>query len=142
MEPLYTNCALEVKYRPPGILPATLVGVVVIVLGAACASTPEGDERTVRQPVTAVIVNRNPADLRIHAVRDGVRALLGQVVTHETKTFRIPSEFLGGTSTVRLVADPIGSRVEFTTGTIVLEPGETIEWTIHPRPENSRVIVR
>jgi hypothetical protein len=88
------------------------------------------------------IVNRNWADMRVSLERDGLRSILGVVTTGSTSSFAAPLGFVTGGSSLRLIGDPIGSRLAFASEAFTADPGQTVEWTIRVQPAQSSLVIR
>lgn len=110
---------------------------------AACAerSRPAGVHPGAPRTATVRIVNWNWSDMRVYAARDGVRSLLGLVITGTKQTFPLPADLVR-TGDLRLVADPVGSAILLSSEPFLIDHGQVVEWTIHDRPENSTIVVR
>jgi hypothetical protein len=91
-------------------------------------------------PVT--IVNNNPTQFTIYAVRTGTRVRVGDAVSFTTSTLRLRRTDLDTDNSVRLVADPVGGSDVIRTGLLVVQPGQHIDWTIEAVPANSSAVVR
>ena len=101
---------------------------LVLLLGFSLAACRSSEEQTA-PPVpdlTVHVQNNSVLDVVIYAIRETVRERLGTVTTARTSTFTIPGYLLTGTSTLRFVADPIGSRNEYLIGDVVVFPGDEI----------------
>lgn len=122
----------------------TFVAIVLFpwVLPGLSGCTTAGSMRTADEPATALVVNRNPADMRVSVGTDGARRVVGLVPTGASRGFTIDAEFLGAAGGVVLTADPVGSRKTFSTGRLTVRPGDTVEWTIEVVPEQSTVLMR
>lgn len=93
------------------------------------------------EALTIRVVNRNWADMRVYLEREGLRDLLGVVTTGTTASFSAPPDMAAAAGSLRLVGDPIGSRLVFESERFVAEPGRTVEWTIRVRPDYSTLVV-
>ena len=80
--------------------------------------------------------------MRIYIERDGLRSLLGVVTTGSTASFEAPLDFVSGGGSLRLIGDPIGSRLAFATEAFTADPGQTAEWTIRVQPAQSSLVIR
>lgn len=120
-----------------------LTAFLGIVLAAALRCASQGDTTATPGPevLTIRVDNRNWADMRVSLERDGFREFLGVVTTNTTASFPAPPDMTAAAGSLRLVGDPIGSRVVFTSEWFLPGPGQTVEWTIRVRPENSSLVV-
>lgn len=83
-----------------------------------------------QEPVTVHVTNHNWADVVIYAARSGSnRYRLGDVVTGRTETFTVPQDLYTG-GNVAFLIDPIGSRESFSTGLILVAPGQQVELVV------------
>ncbi|HUP00680.1 MAG TPA: hypothetical protein VM737_04060 [Gemmatimonadota bacterium] len=124
----------------PAILSMALWLVLAASTGSCVGGTPPAGEGHAGEPrVTLVrIVNRNWADVRFYLTRGRARSQLGVVTSGATETFAVPQEFIG-TEDLRLVADPVGSILTFESDPFQVYSGQIIEWTIHNKPQHSRL---
>lgn len=125
--------------------------VAVLAVGAAtalaaCAPPSTHDESTpapaVEDGMTLHVANNNVLDMRVFVVRDGYRYRLGNVSSMTARAFQITPKMLGGAQQLRLLADPIGSRDAFSTETIPIQAGATIDWQVERDPRFSTVTLR
>ena len=87
------------------------------------------------------VVNENLADMEIYLTRGGARSLLGLVTTGSTVTFPVPSDMIGAVGDLQLIADPVGSALDFPSEWFQVDPGRVVEWTIRARPASSSLVV-
>lgn len=126
-----------------------VVGALVAGL-AACATSPRAvSTRTstgdVSSPaanaVSLVVRNDNFHDVDVFAIADGQRTRLGMVTGNKTARFRLdPALF--PTGQVQIVATPVGAKGVASSGPVNVTPGQTVQFTIAPRLEQSTVQVR
>jgi len=81
-------------------------------------------------------------DMRIYLIRGSAPIALGSVGTMEQRTFALPTAVLGHSGTIRLMADPLGSRATFTSDYIPAAPGDHVRWILAPSLTLSRISVR
>ncbi|HEX8905420.1 MAG TPA: hypothetical protein VF771_11285 [Longimicrobiaceae bacterium] len=111
--------------------------IFALVLLSACASAGQnasatGPARSAARPRTSVIV-RNTAfsAYTIYAVAGvGERRRLGVVQPASSATFVIPAGMIVGTTSLRFIADPIGSDAVSSTYTLPVHEGDTLELTV------------
>ena len=112
-----------------------LAALAVAVVSTGCAhgirTGGRQQERTfcAKSTATLYVQNDNWLDIVIYAVRGGSRFRLGQVTSVQSAVFELPPAALGATSSLFILADPIGtSRAYemFATDDIMLAPGHTI----------------
>jgi hypothetical protein len=116
--------------------------LTAFAVGAGCTARGSTERVPPDAPVTIQVVNRNWADMRVSIERDGLRALLGVVTTGSTSAFAAPLDFLTGGGSLRLIGDPIGSRLAFASEAFAAQPGQTVEWTIRVQPAQSSLVIR
>lgn len=127
---------------------ARIAGSLAVVLAVAgCAtgsggaggasSEATGEDRVVRVQVE----NGNTSDIVVYALSGGQYNRLGEVTGNQRTTLRLP-DYLSGTSEVRLVADPIGSRTAYLSERILFSPGDTLVLDVGPTLNLSSVYVR
>jgi hypothetical protein len=87
-----------------------LVSVLLLCVAASLAGC--GGARTPRvedPPTTVRVVNRGFLDMTIYVLHRTQRYRLGQVSGLSTRVMRIPDHILFGITSLRFIADPIGS---------------------------------
>jgi hypothetical protein len=127
-----------------------LAGVTTLTLSTlllwACASSQLEAHGPSDAPVPGgalvTVENQHVQDMRIYLVRGSVPIALGSVGTMEQRTFAVPTVVLGHSGTIRLMADPLGSRATFTSDYIPATPGDHVRWTLAPRLGLSHFSVR
>jgi hypothetical protein len=70
--------------------------------------------------------------MTIYAIRSGQRVRLGTVTGNSTSRFTIPSNLIFGATTLRFLADPIGSSRTPVSDEISVQPGDEVELVIPP----------
>ena len=110
-----------------------LFAILLALSGCAHAtgSASRQNERTfcAKSTATVYVQNDNWMDVVLYAVRGGSRFRLGQVTSVQSAVFELPSAALGASSSLYLLADPIGATRNydmFATDDIYLAPGHTI----------------
>jgi hypothetical protein len=76
------------------------------------------------------IANHNWLDVIIYVVRDGQPVRLGIANASSSASFTLPARLLGVGREIRLWGRPIGGRAGTLTETVVVQPGQWIEWTL------------
>lgn len=115
--------------------------VTALVLSVAvfgCASTQAGAPE--RAPTQIRVSNFNPLTVNVYAVSSGQNLRLGQINTGRTEVFRVPrgvNEF-----DLRILVDPIGSRLSWMTDPLVFTPGDVIEVRIESNLDLTSVTFR
>jgi hypothetical protein len=83
-------------------------------------------------PTTLVVDNRGFIDMTVYAIRNSQRLRLGIAPGNHKTTLVIPPALLGGITTLRFVADPIGGSRPSVSEEISVVPGDTVELMIPP----------
>jgi len=84
-------------------------------------------------PVTLDVTNTNSMDVDVYVMFDGFSSRMGTVSTAQTTSFEVPKPALQSVGGLRVVIDPIGSRVGFISERINgIEPGSTINFQVTP----------
>ncbi len=116
--------------------PALLVACTAALLVAGCSLLPHHkngdqpqDEDQEAQDVALHVANHNWSDIVVFAVRGSSRLRLGDLATGAQADFVIPrSMVIGGSLTV--VLHPIGGPRDFSTGPIMVAPGQEVDLRI------------
>jgi hypothetical protein len=117
--------------RKFGALPLLLT----LALLAACSSAVQrqGASSQTQERTTVVVDNRASLDMNIYVIRDGgTRQRLGTATAHLKNTFTIPPTLLFGVTSLRFLADPIGSSRTPVSDDILVSPGDQVVLTIPP----------
>jgi hypothetical protein len=120
-----------------------LLGVLLILSTHACSHTisaPVGTPKS-SESVPLRIDNHNWLDVVIYVVHDGQRTRLGLATATNSATFSLPMHLLGQGREVRFLADPVGGHGTVSTETIVVQPGQSITWTLETDLRRSFVAV-
>ena len=114
--------------------------VLLVVCGlAACASAPASDPMAPRSIVE--VSNYNPLDVHVYVIVSGQRISLGVVTTANTESYRLPS-LAFSTRDVAFLALPIGSPRRYVSDEMLIEPGDTVVWTITNNLAHSVITIR
>jgi hypothetical protein len=114
--------------------PATRLALALsLVALAGCGGNPEPGQQGDQQPDTYVRVdNQASMDMNIYVLRGSQRIRLGTATAHLTSRFRIPPNLIFGITSLRFLADPIGSQRTPVSNEIPVTPGDTVVLTIPP----------
>jgi hypothetical protein len=85
-----------------------------------------------QEPTALRVDNRGFPDMTIYALRGGQRVRLGTASGNANSTFTIPSSLLSGITTLRFIADPIGSSRASVSEEITVTPGDSVILMIPP----------
>lgn len=132
-----------------------IVAGALIVFAPACAPRlPAGDGvapgaatesgSRFQDDVPLRIENRFYGDVALTIERGGLRTRLATITGSTTRDLTIPKRHFDGVTPVRLIAEGIGAgsgaqRVSTTTGTLLVQPGQRIVWTLETQMERSSV---
>lgn len=120
------------------------VPAAALLLLTACASggSLKQGPKAPAEPTTRVqVTNNNWADMTVYLENAGMKVRLGTVTSMGKGSFRVPRAFLNSTGTVRLIADPVGSRSVHTTSPVQVWPGQLVDFTIENHLAVSSVAV-
>lgn len=135
---------------------ATRLGSVAVVAALAVLSTSvdpalaqetgeqEQDEAKFSENATAVFVtveNNNWSDMRLYALRNGIRYRLGTVVSFTEERFQLPRHLQPDIEPVQLLATPIGGTRSVRSYPVYLSEGEELVWTLQNNLALSGVIL-
>ncbi len=129
--------ALRQPYAALALL--LLVGPACFIFGRKPGGRPAVDLR--EGEVALRVANHTNLDVVVYLVHDGVRTRVGTVTAASSTAFLLPVRALGRGREIRLFGDPIGGRDHAETESIVIQPGQRIEWTLEPELRRSTVAV-
>jgi hypothetical protein len=115
------------------LVAAFALATAALVGGCATGRAMAGQEDlTAAQaaPPGAVIVHvadDNWQDVDVFAIRNGQRVRLGLVTSQSASDFRLPAYFLVGAPTVQLFIHPIGSSGGYTSESLLISVGQTVD---------------
>ncbi|GIV60808.1 hypothetical protein GQ464_011105 [Rhodocaloribacter litoris] len=103
-----------------------LLGLIV----AGCLHGRTDDNR--RDEAFVEVDNRHFLDITLYVLRGAQRVRLGIVTGSRRQVFTLPDDLVRGGSTLRFLADPIGSNRLLLDEEITVFPGETVRLIIPP----------
>lgn len=107
----------------------TVVLLTLVFVAAGCYSK----KPVTPGPVTFLEVeNRSLDEHTMYVLRGSQRTRLGTVPGFSTRTFRLPASLVAGASSIRFLADPLGSRRTPVSQELYIRAGETLSLTILP----------
>jgi len=109
-------------------------GIAVVVIGAllsGCSARRQSEAEILADRTTVTVDNQSFSDMTIYVSR-GQRVRLGSARGHSKTTFTIPPSIVAGVSTLRFIADPIGSTRSSVSEEISVNPGDSVGLTIPP----------
>lgn len=127
-------------------LVATLTALAAGVGGTAAQQTDEKEQDEASSPgdapaVFVTVENNNWSDMRLYALRNGVRYRLGTVVSFTEERFALPRHIQPDLKPVQLLADPIGGTRSVRSYPVYLSSGEELVWALQNNLALSGVIV-
>jgi len=87
------------------------------------------------------VTNHNFLDVAVSVLHDGQRTRVGTVTGSSSQVFLLPERLLGQGREIQLFGHPIGSLETVTTETIVVQPGQHVEWSLESQLARSTVAV-
>lgn len=128
------------------VLVAILAALPASVGPAAAQETGEKgqDEAKSSGNVAAVFVtveNNNWSDMRLYALRNGIRYRLGTVVSFTEERFQLPRHLQPDIEPVQLLAAPIGGTRSVRSYPVYLSEGEEMVWALQNNLALSGVIL-
>ena len=103
------------------------VASLFLLLAACFHSRPPVDSQT---PATLRVENQDVLDMTIYVLRGSERIRMGLVGGASTTVLPIPSGVVFGPTTLRFVANPIGSNRRPVSDQITVAPGDEVSWII------------
>jgi hypothetical protein len=97
----------------------------------ACSSVAPGSGGQ-NEPTAVRVDNQGFTDMTVYALRSSQRIRLGLVPGLTVRTFDVPPGLVSGLTTLRFVADPIGSTRPSVSEEITVAPGDTVMMMIPP----------
>ena len=85
------------------------------------------------------VTNHNFLDVTVYAIHNGQRTRVGTVTGSSSQVFYLPPRLLGLGREIQLLGDPIGSTDFALTETLMVQPGQYIEWTLETDLRRSSV---
>jgi hypothetical protein len=118
--------------------------VLLVALGAACHSRSSSPTAPVIAEASAAsfsirVANHNWSDVVVYMLRDGQPTRLGVATAASSASFVVPRRLLGQAGEIQLWGRPIGGRGSAFTETVVVQPGQWVEWTLESDLNRSAV---
>lgn len=120
-----------------------IAALIVALWMVACAHGGDAAQARGGPPEAALhVVNSNWSDMTVYAVRNGMRSRLGTVPSMEKRTFRLPGHIVVAGGDFRLEADPLGSSRRYQSPSLVVGPGQVVEWRLENNLSLSSAVIR
>jgi hypothetical protein len=85
------------------------------------------------------ITNHNFLDIIISVMHDGQSTRVGTASGSSSSNFALPTRLLGQGREIRLIGHPIGGPGSVITETVVVQPGQYVEWTLETDLKRSSI---
>ena len=123
------------RRRGVSAAPAAVIALTLSLLAAAgCTRRPPENIDPNAARTTLRVENRAFSDMTIYVLRGSERIRLGTATGNTTTILEIPRYVLSGVSTsLRFLADPIGSSRTPVSDEILVSPGDEVTLTIPPQ---------
>ncbi len=89
--------------------------------------------------IALAVTNHNFLDVVVYVLHDGQQTRVGTVTGSSSAIFYLPGRLLGQGRELQLFGHPIGGTDLARTETIVVQPGQYIEWTLETDLRRSSV---
>jgi hypothetical protein len=89
--------------------------------------------------IALAVTNHNFLDVVVYVLHDGQQTRVGTVTGSSSATFYLPGRLLGQGRELQLLGHPIGGTDLASTETLVVQPGQYIEWTLETDLRRSSV---
>lgn len=104
--------------------------LVLAVAASGCARATAGtDVQSIRPTTTVQVSNQGWSDVVVYVLRSGMKWRLGMVTSQTSRTFEMPRGVLPEAGSLRLLADPIGSK-EHLTAPFQVTSGQRVALTL------------
>ena len=112
-----------------------------LIVTAACSSHRRRAATDSGPPpdVTLQVTNHNFLDVTVFVLHDGQRLRIGLVTGSTTQLFVLPGRMVALSHELALLGDVVGSPDFARTETIIVRPGQRIEWTLETDLRRSSV---
>lgn len=131
---------MHLRWLSPRAAAFRLVLLVLVAASAAGCFRSRGG--LPEDEITIEVENRNYLDVTIYAVSGGGRIRIGDVTGTGTKSFAVALRRVSPTGELRLQVDPVGSRRTWTSGSLQVFAGQTIELRVESEVTRSTYSIR
>ena len=126
----------------PAIRVGTVLAALLFVAPACFWHRKAAREAALDVPEAEIalrVTNHNFLDVTVYALHNGQRTRVGTVTGSSAQVFYLPPRLLGLGREIQLLGDPIGSTDFALTETLMVQPGQYIEWTLETDLRRSSV---
>lgn len=114
------------------LMKSRLIVFAFLCLGVAACRTLSNASGNQNEPTMVEVQNQSFLDMTVYAERNSQRVRLGLATGNAKTRFVIPPGIVTGITTLRFIADPIGSSRASVSQEISVTPGDTVVMTIPP----------
>ena len=119
-----------------------LILALALPLAGCSRNRPSQPGDVIAQAEVALYIsNHHWLDITIYVLHDGQQSRIGTAGATSNVTFILPARMIGQGRQINLIGDPIGSPTLVRTETLLIQPGQSIEWTLESGLERSSVAV-
>jgi hypothetical protein len=102
----------------------------------------ENDAVPIPEFVLVSVDNHNWSDVVVSLVRGGAQPFrLGTVTAGQSTVLRFPGQYIAGSTPLELLAKPIGGFSTLRSPRFVVQPGQSVTWTLENALERSSLAV-
>ena len=109
-----------------------LAPLALALVLAFCSRNPRADQASPDAPTYVSVDNQSTLDMNIYVLRGSQRIRLGTATAHMTTRFQLPRDVVFGITSLRFLADPIGSNRTPVSQEIAVTAGDEIVLRIPP----------
>lgn len=127
---------------------AALGVMTVLALTPAAGQAQQSGEGTdvatahKHRPVELYVENGNWLDVDVYAVRGLSEIRIGTVRSQERRLFQIPNWATDAGQQIELLAHPVGSNESLSSGIVMINPGDILDWQLSNALSQSSLSVR
>jgi hypothetical protein len=120
----------------------TVRAMLLLITAVTLAGCYKNRGASADDGITLEVENRNYLDVTIYAVSGGSRIRVGEVTGTGTKSFELSLRRVSPTGELQLQVDPVGSRRTWTSSSLHVFGGQTIELTVESEVTRSSYSIR
>ena len=116
--------------------------LIVLSIAVFACSSHRGRPAARPEPpadVTLQVTNHNFLDVTVFVLHDGQTLRVGLVTGSSTQSFTLPGRMVALSHELALLGQAVGSRAVARTETLLVQPGQRIEWTLESDLRRSSV---
>jgi len=120
---------------------ASAAGCAMFGRGKAAGEAVPQSSQGASDAIALTVSSHHYLDVVIYVLHDGQRTRVGTATGSSSTRFSLPAHLLGLGREIKLIGHPIGSPETVTTESIVVQPGQHIEWSLESQLSRSTVAV-